>query len=108
MLYSRSLLVIYFKYSNEYMSIPNSQFIPPTNPTIFLKSFFFLIYFYSYFIYLFLAVLGFVAARGLSLAAASRGYSLLQGVGFSLRWLLFVVGHGLLIVVASLVAEHGL
>ena len=53
-------------------------------------------------------MLGFVAARGLSLAAASRGYSLLQGVGFSLRWLLFVVGHGLLIVVASLVAEHGL
>ena len=37
----------------------------------------------------------FIAARGLSLAAASRGYS-------------FVAVHRLLIVVASLVAEHGL
>ena len=27
-LYSRSLLLFYFKYSNVYMSIPNSQFIP--------------------------------------------------------------------------------
>ena len=36
----------------------------------------------------------FVAARGLSLVAASGGY--------------FVVVHGLLIVVASLVAEHRL
>ena len=37
----------------------------------------------------------FIAACGLSLAAASRGYSSLQCVGFSLRWLLFVVEHGL-------------
>ena len=29
LLYSRSLLVIYFIYSNVYMSIPVSQFIPP-------------------------------------------------------------------------------
>ena len=28
-LYSRSLLVIYFKHSRVYMSIPNSQSIPP-------------------------------------------------------------------------------
>ena len=28
-LYDRSLLVIYFKYSSVYMSISNSQFIPP-------------------------------------------------------------------------------
>ena len=35
----------------------------------------------------------FTAARGLSLAVASRGYSL-------------VVAHGLLLVIASLVAEH--
>ena len=27
-LYSRSLLLFYFKYSNMYMSVPNSQFIP--------------------------------------------------------------------------------
>ena len=37
----------------------------------------------------------FVAVRGLSLVAASRGYS-------------FVVVRGVLIVVASLVAEYGL
>ena len=30
--YSRSLLVIYFKYSSVYMSIPNSQSIPPPYP----------------------------------------------------------------------------
>ena len=29
MLYSRSLLVIYFMYSSVYMSIPISHFIPP-------------------------------------------------------------------------------
>ena len=38
----------------------------------------------------------FVAARGLPLVVVSWGYSLLQCVGFSLRWL------------ASLGAEHGL
>ena len=31
-LYSRSLLVIYFIYSSVYMSIPISQFIPPPLP----------------------------------------------------------------------------
>ena len=44
-------------------------------------------------IYLFLVVLGLVAACGLSLIAASRGYS----------WLC-----GLLTVVASLVSDHAL
>ena len=39
-----------------------------------------------------------MAVHGLSLVAASGGYSLL----------LFVAAHGLLIAVASLVAEHGL
>ena len=49
------------------------------------------------FIYLFIWLRWvFVAARGLSLVAASRGYSLLRAV------------HRLLIVVAPLVAEHGL
>ena len=47
----------------------------------------------------------FVAACGLSLVV---GYSSLWCMGFSLWWLLFVVVHGLLIVVASLAAEHGL
>ena len=36
----------------------------------------------------------FVAARGLSLVAASWGYSLLQCTGFSLRWLLLVWSMG--------------
>ena len=44
---------------------------------------------------LFLTVLGFCCCVGFSLAAASRGYSL-------------AVVLSLLIVVASLVAEHGL
>ena len=37
----------------------------------------------------------FVAVRGLSLVVASRGYCSLRCTGFSLRWLLFVVEHGL-------------
>ena len=36
----------------------------------------------------------FIAARGLSLVAASRGYSSLQCVGFSLWWLLLLQGMG--------------
>ena len=43
----------------------------------------------SNFIYLFIWLRWvFVATRGLSLVAASGGYSLLQCTGFSLRWLL--------------------
>ena len=41
------------------------------------------------FIYLWLRWV-FVAARGLSLVVASRGYSSLQCVGFSLQWLLLL------------------
>ena len=37
----------------------------------------------------------FIAVCGLSQVAASRGYSSLWCVGFSLRWLLFVVEHNL-------------
>ena len=44
------------------------------------------------FVYLFMAMLGLCGCAGFSLAAASSGYSL-------------VVAHGLLIAVASLVAE---
>ena len=53
--------------------------------------------FKNFFVYLFIFWLHwvFVAACGLSLVVASGGYSL-------------VTGHGLLIAVASLVAEHGL
>ena len=54
--------------------------------------FFFLIY---TFVYLFMAMLGLCGCVGFSLVAASNGYSL-------------VVVHGLLIAVASLVAEHRL
>ena len=36
----------------------------------------------------------FVAARGLSLVAASRGYSLLRCAGFSLQCLLLLRGMG--------------
>ena len=32
----------------------------------------------------------FIVVHGLSLVAVSRGYSLLQGAGFSLQWLLFL------------------
>ena len=42
----------------------------------------------------------FVAVQGLSLVVVSRGYSSLWCVDFSL--------HGLLLVVASLVVEHGI
>ena len=50
------------------------------------------VYLYK-FIYLFIFYFGlrwvFVAVRGLSLAAVSRGYSLLRCTAFSLWWLLF-------------------
>ena len=52
-------------------------------------------FFRIYFIYLFLAVLGLPCCAGSSLVVTSRGYSQ-------------VTGHGRLISVASLVAEHGL
>ena len=46
------------------------------------------------FIYLFWLRWVFIAARGLSLVAASRGYSSLQCAGFSLRWLLLLWSTG--------------
>ena len=46
------------------------------------------------FIYLFLAVLGFAATRGLSLVVASGGYSSLWCTGFSLQWLLLLRSTG--------------
>ena len=48
------------------------------------------------FIYLFIFWLHwvFVAVRGLSLVAASGGYSLLRCVGFSSRWLLLLWSTG--------------
>ena len=61
------------------------------NTSLFLGYFFF----FSKFIYLFLAVLG--------LPCCARAFS-----SCSERGLLFVVVHGLLMAVASLVVEHGL
>ena len=61
---------------------------------------FFCALFFSFFlIYLFLCIYFwlywvFVAARGLSLVAASRGYSLLRCSGFSLWWLLLLQSMG--------------
>ena len=46
--------------------------------------------FLIFFFFLFWLHWVFVAARGLSLVAASRGYSSLQCAGFSLRWLLLL------------------
>ena len=46
------------------------------------------------FIYFFWLCWVFVAAGGLSLVAASRGYSSLRCVGFSLRWLLLLRSTG--------------
>ena len=55
-------------------------------------AFLFIYKFIYLFIYLWLCWV-FVAARGLSLVAASRGYSSWRCAGFSLRWLL-VAEHG--------------
>ena len=54
------------------------------------------IFYKNKFIYLFIfgCVWVFVAARGLSLVAVSRGYSSLRCTGFSLRWLLWLRSTG--------------
>ena len=49
---------------------------------------------FKLFIYLFRLRWVFVAVRGLSLVAASRGYSSLRCVGFSLQWLLLLQSTG--------------
>ena len=53
----------------------------------------FVVFFKNKFIYFWLRWV-FVAARGLSLVAASGGYSALRCVGFSLRWLLLLWSTG--------------
>ena len=62
---------------------------PPGKPCkAFLKTIyiFYLFYFWLHWV--------FVAACGLSLVVASRGYSSLQSTGFSLRWLLLLQSTG--------------
>ena len=49
---------------------------------------------FFFLIYLFLAALVFIAARRLSLVAASRGHSLLRCAGLSLRWPLLLRSTG--------------
>ena len=56
----------------------------------------FFFFFKQIYLFIFWLLWVFVAVRGLSLVAASGGYSLLQCVGFSLQWLFFVVEHRLL------------
>ena len=56
---------------------------------LFIYLFIFKNFIYFIFIYFWLHWV-FVAVRGLSLVAASGGYSLLRCVGFSLQWLLLV------------------
>ena len=48
----------------------------------------------SFFFFLFLAALVFIAARGLSLVAVSEGCSSLRCAGFSLQWLLLLQSTG--------------
>ena len=54
-----------------------------------LYFYFFLINLFTFFLF-FGCVLVFVAARGFSLVAESRGYSSLRCIGFSLWWLLLL------------------
>ena len=65
-----------------------------------------ILFFFFSFIYLWLRWV-FVAACGLSLAAASGGYSLLRCTGFLLRWLL-LCGACALGARASVVVAHRL
>ena len=62
----------------------------PTRTAYWRQKSFFLIFYFIYFCLHWV----FVAARGLSLAAASRGYSSLQCTCFSLRWLLLLQSTG--------------
>ena len=65
------------------------------DPSFFFFKFAVTCFSFNNFIYLFLAVLGLRCHVGFSLAVESRGYALVEV-------------HGLLLVVVSLVAEHGL
>ena len=62
--------------------------MPERPNTFFFNKFIYFIYFYFWLHWVF------VAARGLSLVAASWGYSLLWRTGFSLPWLLLLRSMG--------------
>ena len=59
-----------------------------------LNLLFFFFKIYLFYLFYFWLRWGFVAAHGLSLVEASRGYSLLWCTGFSLRWLLLLRSVG--------------
>ena len=62
---------------------------------LFILIFIYLLFELIYFMYLFFWLHWvFIAVHGLSLVVASRGYSWLQCVGFSLRWLLLLRSTG--------------
>ena len=63
---------------------------------------------FSFNINLFIYLWVFIAVRGLSLVVASRGYSLLWCIGFSLLWLLLLCGAQALGAQASVVVARGL
>ena len=75
------------KFTFSYSSLSLSP--PPPSPFLFSLFIFLLLFFINLFIYFWLRWV-FVAARRLSLVAASGGYSSLRCVGFSLRWLLLL------------------
>ena len=94
MLYTTSLVFIYLITGSWYFLTAFIHPLPPTTNLIsFSISFVFCFFKINFFIFWLCWV--FVAARGLSLVLVSGE-------------LLFVEVHGLLIAVASLVAEHGL
>ena len=80
-----SFLKHFFSWILGYYTSPAFFFLLPSFMATLSESAFF----FFNFIYFWLRWL-FVAAHGLSLVVASRGYSSLQCIGFTLMWLLFV------------------
>ena len=68
--------------------------VPEVSESV-LNSFFFLINLFYFIYFYFWLCWVFVAARGLSLVAASGGYCSLQCAGFSLWWLLLLGARAL-------------
>ena len=91
----------YFLVSNLKTLGPKLAVTPPPPPTATL------LYFLCLGLFFFWLHWVFVAARGLSLVAASVGYSSLWCAGFSLRWLLLLRSMGSRCT-ASVVVVHGL
>ena len=70
------------------------MFLPLVHSYIYIHLYMYIYIYIILFIYLFWAVLGLLCFMGFSLVATSGGYSLLQDVGFSLRWLLLLQSTG--------------